>query len=512
LGEKERIGGVIMEFPELLSVLLYKDCGAEVTSDLPRLQTLATANGKNPTLVLYLLFFKKTGRCPNPTELVSFGNTVPQFSIEQIADELELADAINKQGNAGYEMEFAQAWEKAHDLYVSHGHQVASALLQQIIPQDIDKRKIIKLFGEDQANWKWAEYAKVWWTEYDAANPFVKRQEEEKDPANEHEYVFATGVDASGDEVENTTLTVINATDIKPEQLNWLWPERIPQGTICWFTGKPNLGKSLATLDLIARVTTGRDWPDGERNTVPPQDVMIAISEDGLANTVIPRLNAAGADLSHIKFFHRVKLDKGSRHLQLSCDTSALKRGLEANPSVTLVVLDPLESFSGDVNININQEIRPVMDALSAVCNKTHVTVIGIVHDNKRSDVSAIQKIPGGSSVAGAARSAFGFSRDPDNQNEFYMALVKGNLSKKRTGLKYTIGEKTVGGISAPHIVWGEEHENTADDLLNAERDTGGRKDKKQIELAKDFLQQALASGPRQAKELFAESQTLAGC
>jgi hypothetical protein len=170
-----------------------------------------------------------------------------------------------------------------------------------------------------------------------------------------------------------------------------------------------------------------------------------------------------------------------------------------------------LESFSGDVNINANQEIRPITNALTAICNKTGVTLIGIIHDNKRSDVSAIQKIPGGSAVSAVARAAFGFSRDPENKGEFYMSLVMGSLSKKQTGVKYTIGEKEVGGIKAPHIVWGEEHDSTADDLLNAERGNSnpGADAKKLITLAKDFLPMALKDGPRRAPELITEAEAL---
>jgi hypothetical protein len=150
-----------------------------------------------------------------------------------------------------------------------------------------------------------------------------------------------------------------------------------------------------------------------------------------------------------------------------------------------------------------------VMDALSALCKRTHTTIVGIVHDNKRSDVSAIQKIPGGSAVAGAARSALGFSRDPDNRNEYFMSMVKGNLSKKQSGIRYTIGEKMVDGLKAPFIMWGEEHDSTADELLNQERDTGSRKDNKQITAAREYLPSALAKGARLAKELYAEAEKL---
>ena len=69
-----------------------------------------------------------------------------------------------------------------------------------------------------------------------------------------------------GDEVVRLSLTAINATDIVPEQLKWLWPDRIAYGKICLYTGKPDCGKSLALNDLIARITTGSDWADGKKN------------------------------------------------------------------------------------------------------------------------------------------------------------------------------------------------------------------------------------------------------
>ena len=495
-----------MEFPELLSVLFYEDCSAQIPAELPRLKALAYANGTNFALILYLRYFTKVNQRPTPEQLVSFGCTVDKFSPELISGDLEMAAEFKKAGTSGFAMAMEEAWEAAGNRYAQDGYLTARSIAARSIPSAEIKKALTKLYGEDQDDWDFKTFARIWLTEYEAKDPFVKREEEEIDPANEHEYVFATGIRVEDDKVVNTKLTLINATDLKPEKMTWLWPDRIPQGRICWYTGKPNLGKSLATLDLIARITTGRDWPDSEKNLLPPQDVLLAISEDSLTQTVIPRLNAAGADLSHVKFFNRVILDDGSRHLQLASDMSALKRGLEANPSVTLVVLDPLESFSGDVDINRNLEIRPVTDALKRICEKTKVTLVGIVHDNKRSDVSAIQKIPGGSAVSGAARSALGFSRDPDNPNEYYMSMVKGNLSKKQTGLKYTIGEKEVDGIKAPYIVWGEEHDSTADDLLNAERDTNGRAQNKQITVAREFLPQALAKGPRLAQELYDEA------
>ena len=88
------------------------------------------------------------------------------------------------------------------------------------------------------------------------------------------------------------------ASDIKPEPLEWLWRGKIPAGKITLFAGQPDCGKTLAMLDFIARVTTGKDFPDGTKNERGAQRVLLAATEDDLKSTLIPRLIAAEADLT----------------------------------------------------------------------------------------------------------------------------------------------------------------------------------------------------------------------
>src|SRR6266702_2905387 len=92
---------------------------------------------------------------------------------------------------------------------------------------------------------------------------------------------------------------VFRLSDLKKEPMEWLWPDRIAAGSLTLIDGDPSLGKSLLTLDLAARLTTARSLPDGY---VPPQPVSVVLvgHQDGLHNTVLPRLQAAGADLSRV--------------------------------------------------------------------------------------------------------------------------------------------------------------------------------------------------------------------
>jgi hypothetical protein len=100
----------------------------------------------------------------------------------------------------------------------------------------------------------------------------------------------------------NSGLLIKSADKYVMTELTWLWPQKIPKGKVIFFTGKPDCGKSLTAADVIARITTGRDWPDGSKNTTPPSRVLLASSEDDPNDTLVPRLKAAGADLSKVEF------------------------------------------------------------------------------------------------------------------------------------------------------------------------------------------------------------------
>jgi hypothetical protein len=118
------------------------------------------------------------------------------------------------------------------------------------------------------------------------------------------------------------TLITQRADTIQMEKLEWLWPDRIPAGKICLYTGKPSCGKSLALLDLVAHVTTGKDFPD-TKNPNGPSEVVIGATEDDLGTTLVPRLAASGADLSRIHIVKRVTVEgkkSAKRMLQLKED------------------------------------------------------------------------------------------------------------------------------------------------------------------------------------------------
>jgi hypothetical protein len=291
----------------------------------------------------------------------------------------------------------------------------------------------------------------------------------------------------------------IRASDIKDEVLEWLWPQRIPLGKVTWLAGKPDCGKSVVAVDIVARVSTGADFPDGRKNEWGPRKVLLGCTEDGLGDTVKPRLRAAGANLDNVLILDNdaIGVKKGTsgkqRMLKLSEDIKLLKAILKANPDIILVALDPITGYFGDVDTNKDKDIRPVMDKLIKTCDEMRVTFVAVMHVNKRSDVDAIHKILGASSVAGGARTAWGFSRDTEDDELCHMSRIKNNLSKDRTGLDYKLESKEVEvkgrTLEHPYIVWMGVNENTADDLMAKEREArrNGQENKKG-DLATAFL------------------------
>jgi|SRR5579862_7057187 len=308
------------------------------------------------------------------------------------------------------------------------------------------------------------------------------------------------------------SLVTIRADRIEDEILEWVWPGRIAKAKITWLAGKPDCGKSVVLIDLIARVTTGRDFPDKSKNEWGAQEVLLGVTEDGLGDTVKQRLRAAGADLTKVHILEVVRVKKGDtkkqRMFQLKLDLRLLKHTLKRNPNITMVCLDPITGYFG-ADSNSDKDIRPIMDNLAKVCNETRCTFLAIMHQNKKTDVSAIQKILGASSVAGSARIAWGFGRDPEEKDTCHMSLIKNNLSKQRSGMDYKLVSKNVlingKQVEHPIVEWLGENELSADEQMDRERELkkgGDGGSASQRSVAKDFLTKNIEAGNDKICEL----------
>ena len=277
--------------------------------------------------------------------------------------------------------------------------------------------------------------------------------------------------------------------------------------------------KSLAALTIAACVSTGRDWPDGSKNTMGPRTVLIGATEDRIETTIKPRLFAVGADMEKILFMVCVEEgDKGvSTQFDLKRDILLLGESLKATPDIALVILDPVTGFFGEADGNQNKDIRPMMQNVNKVCHEREVTFIALVHENKSKDVGAVNQILGAGALSQVVRGGFRFANDPDPENKGgkIMANIKSNLSKEGGGLRFHIEGTDVtvddGSISnVPVIIWGDSHSLTADDVMGEAGDVAAERKKnggpvvapKQTEAAA-LIRETYAKGPRRSGELY---------
>lgn len=288
---------------------------------------------------------------------------------------------------------------------------------------------------------------------------------------------------------------LIRLADVQAEPVRWLWPGRIALGKMTLLYGDPGLGKSFLTLDLASRVSTGLGWPDAPGERFTPGGVVLLSAEDDLADTIRPRLDAAGADCARIVALQSTTYD-------LSRDLPVIDRAIESVADCRLVIVDPISAYLGDTDSHKAADVRAMLTPLSALASARSVAVLIVGHLNKGQG-QALYRATGSLSFIAAARAAWLITRDKMDDSRRLLIAAKNNIGKDRSGLAFKLD--TPMGLSTPNIRWeAGAIEMSADDALESQRpnpgpDPDARRD------AEDFLRGALANGPRPAKELTEE-------
>jgi putative DNA primase/helicase len=295
------------------------------------------------------------------------------------------------------------------------------------------------------------------------------------------------------------------AAEITPEKIEWLWPGRIARGKHTCIAGEPGTGKSQLCISSIAAVTTGGKWPCGE-GQAPIGNVIILSAEDGAADTIIPRLLAAGADLGRVHVVSAVRNTDGSRRaLNLQLDLDLLEKKIAEIGNVVLVVVDPVSSYLGKTDSHKNSEVRGVLEPLSEMAERTRIAILSVTHFSKagaNGTTKALHRFIGSIAFTGAPRAAFAVTEDAEHEGRRLFLHAKNNLASAPQGLAFRLEQTIVGGgIVASRVVWDSEPVAiTANQALSAEADgTEGRTAKAE---AVEFLQAALAGGAVAAAEV----------
>src|SRR5262245_47613096 len=202
------------------------------------------------------------------------------------------------------------------------------------------------------------------------------------------------------------------ASDIQPEAIHWLWPQRIAQGKHCLIAGHPNLGKSQVTTYVAAMVSSGGTWSTGEKRE--PGDVLFFSAEDDLSDTIRPRLEAGGANLDRVHIIDsvHVKNAKRDRPFILKQDLEALVEKLRASPDVSLVIIDPISAYLSGVNSHNNAEVRSVLAPLAKLAADHGVAVVCVTHLNKGLSTDPLARVIDSTAFGAAVRTAFLIAQD----------------------------------------------------------------------------------------------------
>jgi hypothetical protein len=279
------------------------------------------------------------------------------------------------------------------------------------------------------------------------------------------------------DSMEQATERVVCLADVKPEKVDWLWRPYIPLGKLTIIEGDPGLGKSWLSLGIGASVTLGKGLP----NCKPfrPRNVLLLSSEDGLGDTIRPRLDEMRADLDRVFAAEDVAAfdDPGLQRLEEHIETY----------DAHAVFIDPWVAYFGG-DLNKANETRRVLKRLAAIAERRHCAIVLIRHLTKGTRDKSIYRGQGNVDITAAARSALLVGVDPKSQQKA-LVHIKSNLAMKGPSLNFS--------IDSGRFVWGGISDLTAEHLLAAERPVGAAKAD-----AMRFLRDALANGPVPAKEL----------
>ena len=300
---------------------------------------------------------------------------------------------------------------------------------------------------------------------------------------------------------------MINMESVKVEQIEWLLYPFIPFGKVTIIQGDPGEGKTTMVLQIIAKLTRGEPillnkksqkeaQQDSEENLkqevlsqdkpIQPVNVIYQTAEDGLGDTIKPRLLAAGADCSRV-------LVIDDREQPLTMLDVRLEEAI-MQTKARMVVLDPIQGFLGtDVDMHRANEIRPLMKRMAVLAEKYHCAIILIGHMNKNSNGKSSYRGLGSIDFQAAARSVLIVGRLKDEPETRVMCHVKSSLAPEGKSVAFRLDKET-------GFQWIGEYDISADDLLSG--DASGQKSR----IAKEFLLDILADGGMAQKKIEEEA------
>jgi len=254
---------------------------------------------------------------------------------------------------------------------------------------------------------------------------------------------------------EQHCASIVRLSAPPAERPRWLWPQRIPLGCLTLLAGEPQVGKSYLTLDLAARVSRGGPWPgesgDEQKSGVKlagPGSVLLVCIEDNVHDTVRPRLEALGADLSKFRFLHY----NGDMKPELRVES--LRESYSDMNDCRLIVIDPISAFMNEMGGTSGSQGRRLVYLL-AECVGYRATALVLVTHLRAGKGKALQLPSGNDALVRAARAAWFLASDPAEAERRLLLSIKNNLGPPPSGLAFTL--EPVGDREFARLQWEDE-------------------------------------------------------
>lgn len=277
------------------------------------------------------------------------------------------------------------------------------------------------------------------------------------------------------------TVKIIRMSDVELTPVEWLWKPYLPFGKLSVLQGNPGEGKTYFAMHLAAACTNGKLLPNMER--MEPFNVIYQTAEDGLGDTVKPRLIEVGADLDRV-----LVIDDSD--VQLTLSDERIEKAIVEN-NARLVIIDPIQAYLGsDVDMNRANEVRPIFMRLGQVAQRTGCAILLIGHLNKAAGMQSLQRGLGSIDIAAAVRSVMFIGKLKHDPTMRILTHEKSSLAPPGVSLAFSLGDE--GGFR-----WFGEYNITADEMLSGiepQRET-------KTQQAKDLICTLLAGGKQVLSE-----------
>jgi putative DNA primase/helicase len=235
---------------------------------------------------------------------------------------------------------------------------------------------------------------------------------------------------------------VVTLADVAPEAIQWVWPGFLAAGKVTLLSSDPGCGKSTLSIDIASRLSRGLPWPvTGERPGIG--STILLSAEDDPADTIRPRLDAAGGDPGKVRVITAMcDYDSSGmlveRSLNLAADICAIESVLAEMGDCRLLIIDPISAYMIGVDSHKNADVRAVLAPLAQMAQRHNVAILCITHLNKSSG-KAIYRSIGSIAYTAAARLAFGVVKDAEDPHRRLLVSTKANIGPDTCGLAYQV-------------------------------------------------------------------------